>query len=211
MEKKQKRKWKISVTGLRIGLIALLAGCLFVGSMGNGRETAALSYEETGEMESEATETLPKETTAGETSPVLPKESETEETSRPARETEEETTEGNDGYLTDSNVRISRSFVRELYLYQYIEYGIRKYNETKQSDAEYYCDIEEDMLSYDAELGMEQEGAEPFKTDLAKELLPELANNLYNLCLHGEDETLYMQIDTYNMKIYIYDTLRQSD
>ncbi|MDE6749692.1 MAG: hypothetical protein K2K21_11630, partial [Lachnospiraceae bacterium] len=91
----------------------------------------------------------------------------------------------------------------------YIEYGIRKYNEANQQTTIYSCNMEEDMLPYDTEFCMADTNKKPFKTDLAKEIIPELANNIYNFRLRNQDNTIYMSIDTYNMKIYVYDAIAQ--
>lgn len=95
-------------------------------------------------------------------------------------------------------------FVEELYLYQYIEYGIRKYNEDRNSQERYSVDIEKDMLPYDTEFTTKG-NENHYKIDLAKEIIPELSNNLYHFRLEGESgKIIYMSIDTFNMKIYVY-------
>lgn len=104
-----------------------------------------------------------------------------------------------------ANIEISESFVEELFLYQYIEYGLRKYSEDNNQSDRYFCDIEEDLLPYNAVFSMKNDGDKPYKTDLAKEIIPKLANSIYNFRLTNLENTLYMSIDTYNMKIYIYD------
>ncbi len=112
------------------------------------------------------------------------------------------------GIRTDLNVEIPGSFAENLILYQYIEYGIRKYNEENNENDRYYCDIKEDQLPYDTQFTMKKEGDIPYKTDLSKEIIPELANNIFNFKLEGQNDTIYMSIDTYNMKIYIYDKIK---
>lgn len=63
------------------------------------------------------------------------------------------------------------------------------------------------MLPYDTVFIMKEADAKPYKTDLAKEMLPELSGNLYNFILHGQSGDRYISIDTYNMKIYLYDNI----
>jgi len=104
-----------------------------------------------------------------------------------------------------SGIEISENFMEELLIYQYIEYGLRKYSEDNNQSDRYFCDIEEDLLPNDAVFSMKNDGEKPYKTDLAKEIIPELVNNIYNFRLTNPENTLYMSIDTYNMKIYIYD------
>lgn len=220
MEMGGKAKFKLLLIGFLIGIFVAMMGYLILGKNENSKDLKLM--EEMTEIETESKILSANlEVTESEVVPAQVEETEEREEAKDSnseiaveqkqnkysKEAEEEGKAGNkvEDYMVSSNMKISGAFVRELYLYQYIEYGLRKYNEEKQSDKDYSCNVKEDMLSYYAELGMKQEGAESFKTDLAKELLPELRNNLFNFCLHGEDGTLYMQIDTYDMKIYIYD------
>ena len=165
-------KKKIFCAGVVIGFLFMLSGYLL---LGKGQEkVAVLSSEELGEAESEITvakrEQSEDESETIEGSPERTDEQKSEPEEKYYKETDEqkEARKNRDGYMVSSNMKISSVFVRELYLYQYIEYGLRKYNEERQIDKDYFCDIEEDMLSYYAELGMEQEGAEPFKTDFCR-------------------------------------------
>lgn len=114
-----------------------------------------------------------------------------------------------DGYYISEHMQIPTNFTEQILLYGYIEYGIRKYNEANQQTTTYSCNIEEDMLPYDTEFCMADTNKKPFKIDLAKEIIPELANNIYNFRLRNQDNTIYMSIDTYNMKIYVYDAIAQ--
>lgn len=114
-----------------------------------------------------------------------------------------------DGYYISEHMQIPTNFTEQILLYGYIEYGIRKYNEANQQTTIYSCNMEEDMLPYDTEFCMADTNKKPFKTDLAKEIIQELANNIYNFRLRNQDNTIYMSIDTYNMKIYVYDAIAQ--
>lgn len=111
------------------------------------------------------------------------------------------------GFRVTEHMEISQSFVEKLMLYQYIEYGVRKYNEDMGNNEQYYVDIERDMLPYDTVFIMKEADAKPYKTDLAKEMIPELSGNLYNFILHSQSGDRYISIDTYNMKIYLYDNI----
>ncbi|EOS41624.1 hypothetical protein C809_04195 [Lachnospiraceae bacterium MD335] len=113
------------------------------------------------------------------------------------------------GFRVSKNMEIPQVFIEELLLYQYIEYGVRKYNEDTAQNNRYIVDIHEDMLPYDTAFSMKTADGKPYKIDLAKELLPELSGNKYNFMLHGQDEIKYISIDTYNMKIYIYDMIEE--
>lgn len=119
-----------------------------------------------------------------------------------------EKVENETGIKTATGVEISENFTKKLILYQYIEYGLRKYSEDNNQDERYYCDIEEDLLSYDTEFTMKNEGDMPYKTDLPKEIIPALSNNIYNFRLKGTNDNIYMTIDTYNMKIHVYDQIK---
>lgn len=109
-----------------------------------------------------------------------------------------------DSIYVFNNMEISQDFIKEMLLYQYIEYGIRKFNESNGYELRYSVNLQ-DMLPYNARFYMKDENEEPFKTDLAKEMIPELSNNLYNFELENDMQNRYMSIDTYNMKIYVYD------
>lgn len=112
----------------------------------------------------------------------------------------------NDSIHVFNNMEISQDFIKEMLLYQYIEYGIRKFNETNGYERRYSVNLQ-DMLPYNTQFCMKNENEEPFKTDLAKEMISELSNNLYNFELENDMQNRYMSIDTYNMKIYVYDDM----
>ncbi len=120
---------------------------------------------------------------------------------------EAEVVENEVGIKTASSVEISENFAEKLILYQYIEYGLRKYSADNNKHERYFCDIEEDILPCDTEFAMKNEWDTPYKTDLSKEIIPELVNNIYNFKLEGVNDTIYMSIDTFNMKIYVYDKM----
>ena len=50
---------------------------------------------------------------------------------------------------------------------------------------------------------------EAYWIDLAKEMIPELSNNIFNFKLENENRMLYMSIDTFNMKIFVYDAIAE--
>lgn len=124
-------------------------------------------------------------------------------------ETQENIEEEGVGCYISNHMQIPINFTKKILLYEYIEYGVRKYNEENNQTTIYSCDMEEDMLLFDIEFCMADKDREPYKTDLAKEIIPELANNIYNFRLSNQNDTIYMSIDTYNMKIYVYDTIVQ--
>ena len=113
------------------------------------------------------------------------------------------------GYYVSAHMQVPVNFTEQVLLYGYIEYGIRKYNEANGQTIIYSCNMEEDMLPFDTEFCMMDTDKQPYKTDLAKEITPELANNIYNFRLKEQNNTIYMSVDTYNMKIYIYDAIAQ--
>lgn len=181
------KQWKFTAVGFCIGICVMLIFNFFTNSKEENRMVD--SQEDVSNLEDEYIESAKNENA--------------EMGSNEIGETEHKELESS-GIRISDNVEVSHNFVEELLLYQYIEYGIRKYNENSGDEKQYYVDLK-DMLPYDTEFCMQNDDSEPFKTDLAKEIIPELSNNLYNLELIGEDGSIYMQIDTYNMKIYIYD------
>lgn len=124
---------------------------------------------------------------------------------------EEEKIDKKETFVKSSDIQIPVDFAARLLLYEYIEYGLRKYSEDHHSNDRYFCDVEENILPYDTELCMNSTSEEPFKTDLSKEIIPELSNNLYKFELIGDNQSIYMSIDTYNMKIYVYDDLAEKE
>lgn len=189
------KKWRYILIGFAAGCISLFAVRQLI-KVDIPEEIAV--YEESPEMLEEGAELEKERTEESETQEKIVKEDEMQK--------EEASGEFFNGYYADEQKEViaSTDFAKETLMYQYIEYGLRKYSEEKGQNKRYNCNIEEDLLPYDTEFRMKNEGEEPYKIDLAKELIPELANDIYNFKLEGEDETLYMSIDTFNMKIYIY-------
>lgn len=186
MEPEKRRQWKIALMGFGAGVLIMLVG----NGLSNSIEKESLQT-----IEVEATQTQEplnqksmKELYQGQIANIVMENKKIESSSEAA-----------------SGIEISESFVEEFFLYQYIEYGLRKYSEDNNQSDRYFCDIEEDLLPNDAVFSMKNDGEKPYKTDLAKEIIPELVNNIYNFRLTNLENTLYMSIDTYNMKIYIYD------
>lgn len=175
-----KKRWEDRFIGFGIGILAVLLGSVLL----SGRDTKKIVYKPI---------------------PTISIEMQQEEKEVVA---EKNIPESNGFGITD-NVEIPQDFVEELLVYEYIEYGIRKYNEDNQLNETYSVDIERNMLPFDTEFSMKDANAEPYKTDLAKEIIPELADNLYNFELIGQNKTIYMSIDTYGMKIYVYDMVRK--
>ncbi|MCM1220983.1 MAG: hypothetical protein NC548_41505 [Lachnospiraceae bacterium] len=215
---KVKRQWRGILTGFAAGVLVMLLAGRIAGVYNREPEqnTGELQEEgqETGAVDREEMQTLTgKETVDGE-----PADKETADKETVDRGTEgipkwdttaEDTGQETDRYHISEHVQIPAGFTEQILLYGYIEYGIRKYNEATCQTATYACDMEEDMLAFDTEFCMADAGQEPYKTDLAKEIIPELANNIYNFRLRDQDHTIYMSIDTYNMKIYVYDAIVQ--
>ena len=177
------RKWPYVIGGIGIGILTMLVFHFSAGTRGNqteDMEDVSGVREESAAMESDHVEE--EESVACEESAAVE----------------------SDGVHVSDHVEIPQDFMEEMLLYQYIEYGIRKYNEENNSSEHYYVELR-DMLPYDTKFYMREEDKGPFRTDLAKEIIPELSDNLYNFELKGEKENIYMQIDTHSMKIYIYD------
>jgi len=174
--KKGKKQWKMGLAGFGAGVLVMLAGNMLIDFAGKDNDL------------------------------VLEKSTLQEQDGLQQEVIEEAEVEENEiGIKTASSVEIPQNFAEKLILYQYIEYGLRKYSEDNNKNERYFCDIEEDILPCDTEFAMKNEWDTPYRTDLSKEIIPELANNIYNFKLEGVNDTIYMSIDTFNMKIYIYD------
>ncbi len=174
--RKGQKQWKIGLAGFGAGVLVMLAGNMLIDFAGKDNDL------------------------------VLEKAALQEQDGLQQEVIEEAEVEGNEiGIKTASSVEIPSNFAEKLILYQYIEYGLRKYSEDNNKNERYFCDIEEDILPCDTEFSMKNEWDTPYRTDLSKEIIPELANNIYNFKLEGVNDTIYMSIDTFNMKIYVYD------
>ncbi|MBD5546313.1 MAG: hypothetical protein HDQ97_02770 [Lachnospiraceae bacterium] len=188
MSQGEKTQWKIGLIGFGAGMLVMLAGNTIVNLM--GKDNNQLIKKEILQEQEKQQESVDET-----------------ELNQSVVEKAEDVKNGT-GIKTGSNVEIPKNFAENLILYQYIEYGVRKYSEDNKKNDRYYCDIKEDWLPYDTEFSMKKEGDIPYKTDLSKEIIPELVNNIYNFKLEGQNDTIYMAIDTYNMKIYVYDKIK---
>ncbi len=179
--RKGQKQWKIGLAGFGAGVLVMLAGNMLIDFAGKDND---LVLEKAALQEQDG---LQQEVIE-----------------------EAEVVENEVGIKTASSVEIPQNFAEKLILYQYIEYGLRKYSEDNNKNERYFCDIEEDILPCDTEFSMKNEWDTPYRTDLSKEIIPELANNIYNFKLEGVNDTIYMSIDTFNMKIYVYDKMEKT-
>ncbi len=211
---KVNKQWRSAAAGFAVGLCVMLAINLFTGDrdrnergiQGDAGMTENAS-EEINEMDDAGAEHADMESTEAENDDNMVGDGKA--VNREAENSgHEEAAEEDCPVRISDNIDVSQGFIEELLLYQYIEYGLRQYNEKSNSEKQYYVDIK-DMLPYDTEFCMKDENAIPFKTDLAKEMIPQLSENIYNFELIGSDENIYMSIDTYNMKIYVYDDVKK--
>lgn len=185
-----KRQWRDRFVGFMAGIFCILAVGLFVHGMKTEEKSEDNSQERLGAAITEQKRNLKNQKEV-----MCQEDSEAEEKYEPR------------GFRVTEHMEISQSFIEELMLYQYIEYGVRKYNQDTGKNEQYSLDIERDMLPYDTVFTMKEADDKPYKTDLAKEMIPELSGNLYNFILHSQSEDRYISIDTYNMKIYLYDSI----
>ena len=94
---------------------------------------------------------------------------------------------------------------------------IYQHDEAGQTSTERPTPTEEPITIEDKETEEQQLMAEPestFKSDSGKEIEEKgeeiskgirISNNIFNFKLENENRTLYMSIDTFNMKIFVYD------
>ena len=92
--------------------------------------------------------------------------------------------------------------IEETAIYDYIKYGLKKYCEKEGINTDTPFQLMENM-SGSIMFKAEKEYVDKF--DLAKEITPDISASLFNYYLKGPGILIYMQIDTYSMKIYIYD------
>ena len=196
-----KRQWIGVLSGFAAGMLLMLV----ISRIANVHSGKSEQNTESQQEEQQKTDSVCEE----EMHEMPNKESAAGEITDKATVAEENANEVNDGYYISDHVMIPTDFTEQILLYGYIEYGIRKYNEANKQADTYSCNLEEDMLPFETEFCMTDGDQEPFKTDLAKEIIPELANNIYNFRLKNQNATIYMSIDTYNMKIYVYDAMVQ--
>ena len=206
-----KNSWKYATVGFAMGLIVMFCIWNFMGKKPANEDISKIhQYDKAGQAGTE--EPTPVEEL------IIVEDEETEEQqvmaepestfkSDSGKETGGEGEEISKGIRISNNIELSEDFVAELLLYQYIEYGIRKYKEDHHLEERYYVDTESDMLPYDTKFCMKNVEEEAYRVDLAKEMIPELSNNIFNFKLENKNMLLYMSIDTFNMKIYIYDAV----
>lgn len=91
-------------------------------------------------------------------------------------------------------------------LYSYIMYGINSYCEEQGIQDKFSCNIDEQLhwATYYNAYG-ETWDQNAYSIDLSREIIPELQNNIYNFYLTGETHNIYVQVNTYLMKIFVYD------
>lgn len=212
---RMKNSWKYATVGFVVGLIMMFCIGNFINKKQIDEEIPEIhQQDEAGQPGTER----PTPTSTAEPITIEGKETEGQQVetgqesaykSDGGEEMEEEGEEISKGIRMSNNMELSEDFVAELLLYQYIEYGIRKYNEDHHLEEKYYVDIESDMLPYDTKFCMKNAREEAYRIDLAKEIIPELSNNIFNFMLENENKMLYMSIDTFNMKIFIYDAVEE--
>lgn len=187
----EKKQWKVGLIGFGAGMLVMLTGNM-LSNLTEKNNNLILEKEILPEQNRTQQELI----------------DETELNQLEIGNAEEKANETETGIKASATIEISEDFTKKLILYQYIEYGLRKYSGENNQKDRYFCDIEEDLLSYDTEFAMKNEGDMPYKIDLPKEIIPELANNIYNFRLRGDNDNIYMTIDTYNMKISVYDQIK---
>lgn len=190
-----RQQWKDVLFGLVAGILIVLVGNVLINANNEKREQDEEVQSIGEEIQQETVYALEQENAPQEESSILGHKKAQQETG--------------DNVRISLYMQIPFQFAEHMLLYEYIEYGIRKYNEANGQEIRYSCSIEEDMLPFDTEFCMVNANEEPFRTDLAKEIIPELANNIYNFELKNQNDTIWMSIDTYNMKIFIYDSIVQ--
>ncbi|MCH5259704.1 MAG: hypothetical protein J1F18_08125 [Lachnospiraceae bacterium] len=188
-----RQQWMAVLFGLVTGILIVLVGNVLINTNNEKQQQDEEAQSIGKEIQLETAFALEQENVPREDSSILGQEKAHQETF--------------DNVRISTNMQIPLQFAEQMLLYEYIEYGLRKYNEANGQEIRYSCSIEEDMLPFDTEFCMINTDEEPFRIDLAKEIIPELANNIYNFELKNQNNTIWMSIDTYNMKIFVYDSI----
>lgn len=105
---------------------------------------------------------------------------------------------------TEINLLSDNAYQNLEVLKTYVDYAIETYCDETGKTNTYRYNIIDDMLHHDTIISQE----EYFSFDLNKEITPELVNNKYFFKVTGSEDVLYVVIDTYRMKIYVYEYIK---
>ena len=89
-------------------------------------------------------------------------------------------------------------------LKSYVDYAIELYCKETEKPNTYQYSLIDDMLHHDITIKQNNY----LKFDLNKEITSDLVNDKYILKIVGVEDTLYVIIDTYGMKIYVYEYVK---
>lgn len=89
-------------------------------------------------------------------------------------------------------------------LKSYVDYAIELYCEETGKPNTFQYSLLDDMLHHDLTIKQDKY----LKFDLNKEITSDLANDRYIFEVVGVEDTIYIVIDTYGMKIYVYEYVK---
>lgn len=112
---------------------------------------------------------------------------------------EEGVVEGDEG---KELVLISKESASDLKLLEtYVDYALEKYCTEKGVENTYSYELLDDMLHHETYV----QGEKKYVYDLNKKISPRLSNHRFLFKIEGAD-TIYVDINTYRMKIYVYES-----
>ena len=102
----------------------------------------------------------------------------------------------------DERIFISKELQRSLeQLETFVDLAITRYCDEKSIENQYTFELFEDMLHYNTRI---YDVEEKYTYDLDKTIFPDLTNNRFLIKVEGGYNTIYVEVNTYRMKLYVY-------
>lgn len=103
----------------------------------------------------------------------------------------------------DERIFISKELQRSLeQLEIFVDLAITRYCDEKSIENRYTFELFEDMLHYNTRI---YDVEEKYTYDLDKTIFPDLTNNRFLIKVEGGYNTIYVEVNTYRMKLYVYE------
>lgn len=113
--------------------------------------------------------------------------------------TEEETTEQENENLITQDV-----YDDLIQLKSFVDYALEKYCGEKGVENTYSYELFENMIHHNTMI----EGETPYVYDLNRRISKRLVNDKYYFMMDGKENQIIVLIDTYRMKIYVYENVK---
>lgn len=88
-------------------------------------------------------------------------------------------------------------------LKSFVDYAIQKYCEEKGIENSYTYQLLRNMLHHDTRI----KGENKYTYDLNRRISPQLTNDRFTFKMSGQYNTIFVVIDTYRMKMYVYEDI----